>query len=330
MSEEYQGKRFSVPSAAHAPEGTFTNDDTNTFIPVVTEPETAKQARRRNKRSGASHFRETDPYDLKGYRTNKHRRTLRIVSNVLFIVGLALVLGAAGMWAKSQWEYHRQDVEHEKLSKYAVVSDDDHTIPPQVDWPALGQINGDAVGWIQIPGTIVNFPVYQADDNETYLHQSAEGEWSLGGQVFMDCENTAPGMIDQQTIIYGHHLRNGAMFKPIADMDNQEMFDGIDTVWYATPDAVYELEPLLVYYTNGYDENVRQFNFSSTEDLRAYLTGLLAVSQTSRADAAEVIASCDQCLTLCTCNYEDGYGRTLLVCVPKPGTTPLTPEEGGE
>ena len=326
MSEEYQGKRFSVPSAAHAPEGTFSNNDTNSFIPVVSEPETERQARRRNKRTGASHFRETDPYDLKGYRKNKHRRTLRIVSNVLFIVGLALVLGAAGMWAKSQWEYHRQDVENQKLSKYAVVSDDDPTIPPQVDWPGLGQINGDAVAWIQIPGTIVNFPVYQADDNETYLHQSAEGEWSLGGQVFMDCENAAPGMIDQQTIIYGHHLRNGAMFKPIADMDNQEMFNSVETVWLATPDAVYELQPLLVYYTDGYDENVRRFNFSSLDEYHAYLNSLLAIAQASNPNAAELIASSDRCLTLCTCNYVDGYGRTLLICVPKTATE--APAEG--
>jgi sortase B len=38
---------------------------------------------------------------------------------------------------------------------------------------------------------------------------------------------------------------------------------------------------------------------------------------TSRSDASELIGKTSHVLTLCTCNYIDGYGRTILVCVPK-------------
>ena len=47
------------------------------------------------------------------------------------------------------------------------------------------------------------------------------------------------------------------------------------------------------------------------------LSGLLAKSVTSRSDAGELIGKASHVLTLCTCNYIDGYGRTILVCVPK-------------
>ncbi|MCH4119933.1 MAG: class B sortase [Atopobiaceae bacterium] len=104
-------------------------------------------------------------------------------------------------------------------------------------------MNPEVVGWVQIPNTVVSFPVYQASDNDKYLHTNAEGTYSLGGQVFMDYQNQAPGMLDQQTIIYGHHLRNGAMFKPIADMDKQEAFDSVSTVWYVTEDATTSSSP---------------------------------------------------------------------------------------
>ena len=294
------------------------------FIPVVTnEDATGSQARpgrgrrRNDKRTNRDAYRETDPYDLSGKRSRDPRkRRNRIISAILFIVGIGLIAAAAFMWGRAQWEYHEQDVETQKLAAYATV-DDTGNEPPQVDWAQLKAVNSEVVGWIQIPGTVVSFPVYQASDNDKYLHTNAEGEYSLGGQVFMDFENQAPGMVDQQTIIYGHHLRNGAMFKPIADMDKQEVFDSVDTVWYVTEGATYELEPLLLYYTDENDQNVRVFDWASADEFHAYLDGLLAKAQTSRADASTAIGTAQHVLTLCTCNYIDGYGRTILVCVPK-------------
>jgi sortase B len=252
----------------------------------------------------------------KGKSGKKRHSASRIISTILIIVGVALLLVAGGMWLHAQWQYHQQDVENEKLAAYAKVSDDGSTAPV-VDWDALKAINDDVVGWIQIPGTVINYPVYQGEDNNHYLRHNAEGDYAIGGQVFMDYQNTAPGMVDAQTIIYGHHLNNGAMFKQVADMDDQEFFDSITTVWYVTETDTYELEPLLVYYTDPEDTNVRTFNFADEDAFHAYLMDLLDKSQTSRSDAAEIIGGTSHVLTLSTCNYIDGYGRTILVCVPK-------------
>ena len=286
------------------------------YVSVVSEPEGGSRHGGRRRRDAG--FRETDPYDLSGRRSRDPRkRAGRIVSVILFVVGFALIATAAGLWIYNQWQYHEQDRINEELAAYADVSDNG-TTPPQVDWAALKAVNDEVVGWVQIPGTVVNFPVYQASDNEKYLHTSAEGSYSLGGQVFMDYENTAPGMVDGQTIIYGHHLRNGAMFKPISDMTNQEMFDGVTTIWYVTEEATYELEPLLIYETSADDTAARTFSFASEDELHTYLTALLDRSSASSANATELIAGATNVLTLCTCNYDNGdSGRTLLVCVPK-------------
>ena len=264
-------------------------------------------------------FVETDPYDLSGRRSKSPRkRAGRVVSTLLFIVGLALIGTALGIWLHDQWQYHEQDVVNDKLAAYATV-DDSGSNAPQVDWSALKALNPEAVAWVQIPGTVVNFPVFQSSDNEKYLHTNAEGKYSVGGQVFLDADNTSPGMVDMQSIVYGHHLRNGAMFKPIYDMKNQEMFDSVSTIWYVTETAAYELQPLLIYHTDADDQNVRQFNFASADDLHAYLTDLLGKAAASASDATDLIAGTSNVLTLCTCNYDDGdSGRTLLVCVPKP------------
>ncbi|MGI6230973.1 MAG: class B sortase [Tractidigestivibacter sp.] len=313
-----QGKHFSnsenKPAHANSAQG---------FIPVVSSDSESNDGasrasrNRRNRRVKTDAYRETDPYDLSGKRSrDPKKRRNRIISTILFAVGIGLLVVAAGMWGYKQWEYKQQDEENEKLAQYATV-DDEGNNPPVVDWAALKAINPDIVGWIQIPNTVVSFPVFQGDDNDEYLHTNAEGNYSLGGQVFLDAENTAPGMQDQQSIIYGHHLRNGAMFKPIADMDNQEAFDSVSTVWYVTEDATYELEPLFVYYTDENDTNVRIFDWSSEDEFHQYLSDLLGKSVTSRSDAADIIPNVSHVLTLCTCNYIDGYGRTILVCVPK-------------
>lgn len=188
---------------------------------------------------------------------------------------------------------------------------------PEVDWEGLKALNPDVVAWLQIPGTVINYPVYQADDNEYYLHHDAEGRTSIAGQVFLDCDNTAPGLVDGQSVLYGHHLRNGAMLQPVSRLDDQAVFDATSTVWYLTEEASYELEPLLVYYTTPDDTTVRTFAFASDGALRDYLADRLARAKARRSDASEIIAGTSHVLTLSTCNYYDGYGRTELVCVPK-------------
>lgn len=286
------------------------------FVPIMSNGQ-GKTARH-NRRRREAHFAETDPYDLKGRRSkDPKKRWARVLSTLLFIVGIGLIVAAGGMYIYNQHQYQEQDQINERLATYADVPDDGNSAPT-VDWAGLKSVNSEVVGWVQIPGTVVNFPVYQGSDNEKYLHTSAEGNYSLGGQIFLDAENAAPGMKDAQTIIYGHHLRNGAMFKPIADMDNQQMFDSVSTIWYVTEDATYELQPLLLYQTDENDTNVRQFNFDGADGLKTYLTGLLAKATTKSADAEKLIEGATNVLSLCTCNYTNGdSGRTILVCVPK-------------
>jgi len=176
------------------------------------------------------------------------------------------------------------------------------------------------VGWLQVPGTSINYPVYQGADNEHYLRHSAKGEWTVGGQLFLDCDNTPPGMVDPLSLVYGHQMFDGSMFDRIGEMRDQESFDAIDTVWYVTEQESWECEPLFVFLAQEDDQTVRTFAWESKEAFRAFLSERLATAPAARADAAELIARTDHVLCLITCNYLQaygGHGRTILVCVPK-------------
>lgn len=271
-----------------------------------------------------------------GRRTRPPRRGIRrTVSNVLIVVGVVLLLVAGGLWGFAQLRYHEANVQNERLAAYATVYDD-ASQAPQIDWEGLKAINPDVVGWLYVPGTTIDYPVYQSTDNEYYLRHSATGDWLVSGQVFMDYQNTAPGMVDQQSIIYGHHMLDGTMFEQIAAMDDQATFDGIGTIWYVTEQGACELEPLLLYYTRADNQDVRRFGFDSPDAFHSYLQGLLGDAVTMSVDASQVIAGTDHVLSLVTCNYYRDYylpdgtnGRTVLVCVPKAEAAAARAASGG-
>ena len=249
----------------------------------------------------------------------------RLVSNALLAAGLVLLLVAGYMWGSAQWRYHQQDKMNKQLAEHVVILDtpaegteqEDTGCPVDVDWEALKAVNPDVVGWIYVPNTVVNYPVYQGDSNDQYLRTNALGEYSVGGQIFLDYESTSPGMIDQQSIIYGHHLWDGTMFQPLSTLDDQEVFDATDTLWYITEEKSYELEPLFMYYVTPEDVTVRRFRFDNEARFHEYLRDKLALAVTRRPDADERVETAERVLTMSTCNYYDGYGRSILVTIEK-------------
>ena len=286
--ESRNGKHFSSFAAADQP--AEDNEALKTSVEMIPMKSTVSSKKDSNKKKPGSKPAK------KGFSN--------ILSTILLIVGIALLIAAAIMFGKTQVDYYAQDVINQELASYTTVPEKKDEAPV-VDWAGLKAVNSQVVGWIQIPGSQINYPVYQTTDNEYYLHTNAKGEWSIGGQIFMDYENNPNGLIDQQTILYGHHMRNGSMFQFIGALNDQNTFNKVETIWYVTPTQTYELEPVFTYHTDEDDDEVRQFNFTSVDEFRSYLKDRLSRAVSSRSDAAEVISRAEHVLTLFTCNYTD-------------------------
>lgn len=258
-------------------------------------------------------------------RQPKRKSALRIFSSLLIAAGVVMLLAAGGMWGFSRYRYWRQDQMNKQLATHVTVHEvaevedepEEKKAPIDVDWAALKAVNEDVVGWIYVPGTVVNYPVYQGESNDDYLRTNALGEYSVGGQVFLDYDNTAPGMVDRQSILYGHHLWDGTMFQPLSLLDDQAVFDATESIWYVTEKDAFELQPLFMYYASPEDETVRQFRFASDDEFRVYLREQLSRAVTRRADAEQLVDGATRVLTMSTCNYYDGYGRSILVAIEK-------------
>lgn len=81
----------------------------------------------------------------------------------------------------------------------------------EIDFDMLLDMCPDAIGWLDIPGTSISYPVVQGSDNEIYLSVDAYGNESSLGSIYLNFNNSKD-FTDYKSILYGHNMRNGTMF----------------------------------------------------------------------------------------------------------------------
>lgn len=239
------------------------------------------------------------PRGGKSGRSGKRRGN--VLSNILIAVGVALLLVAGGLFVKAQIGYKKANDYYNGIAEMAVKDSSGEDGIPQIDFDALKKESDDIVGWIYVPGTRINYVVAQGETNNTYLRHLPNGEYSENGTIFMDMDGTAPGMVDQQTTLYGHHMNDGAMFEPIDASMDQRVFDTFKKVYYITPEMTYVLKPMFTMQVQDDYVDARRTNFDSEKAFTQYLQASLAQAKASAKDAAAEVEKADKVLTLATC-----------------------------
>lgn len=80
-----------------------------------------------------------------------------------------------------------------------------------VNFKELKKINNDTIGWINLPGTNINYPFVQTKDNKYYLNHSFDKSNNKAGWIFLDYRNSLTNL-NKNTILYGHSRANNTMF----------------------------------------------------------------------------------------------------------------------
>lgn len=246
-------------------------------------------------------------------RKDSRRKKRDTVSTIMICIGLLLLLAAGGLFAYVQFGYKQASDYYDGINEQ-VLEDKDGI--PRIDWAALRKISDDIVGWIYIPDTRINYVVVQGETNNQYLRRLPNGEYNQNGTVFMDENDTAPGMIDQQTTLYGHHMDDGSMFEFIDQTADQKVFDTVDEVYYLTEGKTYVLKPLFTMVVQDNYLDARVPNFKSVDDLHQYLSRSLEKAPAKAKDASKHIKDVDRVLTLITCagNIIPRTTRAAMVC----------------
>ena len=89
---------------------------------------------------------------------------------------------------------------------------------------SLNNAYPDAIGWLYIPDTVINYPVMQSDDNFYYLDHAYDGSPLKAGSVYLDCR--CEGRFQNPiNIVYAHNMKNGSMFAQITRFKNESFFE---------------------------------------------------------------------------------------------------------
>lgn len=190
------------------------------------------------------------------------------------------------------------------------------TEPPSMllQYQMLYNINTDTVGWINIPGTSIDYPVVQSPyEKDFYLRKDFYKQKATCGTIYVreKCDVFKPS--DNLTI-YGHNMRNGTMF---ADLHKYESKSFWENNRYVLFDTLYEYHAYEIFavFISSADLSIG-FSYHTFDDARTqaefdYFVG--RCKELSLYDTGITPQYGDKLITLSTCDKSIEEGRFVVV-----------------
>lgn len=177
-----------------------------------------------------------------------------------------------------------------------------------VDFTKLLNANKNTVGWIKVEGTTINYPVVQSSNNSYYLSHSFDNSYNVAGWIFMDYRNDKQNF-DENTIIYGHSMRDKSMFYTLRNTLNNSWLNNSSyhIVKFSTP---YEntLWQVFSVYTISAESYYITPRFNSNEE---YIKWLKVMKNRSLKSFDTTVNENDKVLTLSSCYNSNGIRMVL-------------------
>lgn len=173
------------------------------------------------------------------------------------------------------------------------------------DTNKLGKLSKECIAWIKVNKTKIDYPVMQGEDNSKYLNMDPYGEYSLSGSIFLDYRNN-PEFTDDYSLLYGHHMEQGAMFGALDKYLKEDYFNKHKSGWLKTnKNKKYKIKFFAV--LEGQATNTLIFAPTSTtiNELNQYITKHAKYYDNTPSHSKKIIA-------LSTCKYPDTEDRIII------------------
>lgn len=262
-----------------------------------------------------------------------------IVRKILFLAAVAaLVVSGTKLVDETAQKYKQQRINRE-LGELVIDDSGTKTEDNSAQWAALKAQhpelagvefpenlnpayallyakNNDFAGYITIPGTDIDYPVVQGDDNSYYLDYNFYNQKTIYGAIFADYRNDLVNL-DRNTIIYGHNVHdNKTMFTQAQKYLKLEGYKESPIIEYNTPYGNYKWKIAAVFIINSLKEDDNDYIFryiftrTSDENFEKYIAEL---EKRTLYDTGVDILPDDKLLTLSTCTSIIKKGRLVVV-----------------
>ena len=239
-----------------------------------------------------------------------------IIAIIVFLVcGVMLVIHL--LPEKENFDKYKNNSSTENSSSAEVAELPDNPI----DFNALTAENGDAVGWLQVDGTAIDYPVFRSGLNtpeDFYLNHDRYKKSKLAGSIYVQQVNSGD-FTDPNTVVYGHNMRNGSMFGTLKKFRNTSFFNENRYITVYTMGHILKYE---IFSAFVFDDRhiVNSYDFYNTESYQSFLDickNPISVSKNVLKDAS--VSTDDKIITLSTCTSAETE-RYLVVGVLRSDT----------
>ena len=220
--------------------------------------------------------------------------------------------GTPGVLLRKVEELEDPETLEEKISAAAAIDTEENRqkkrLPVMlnpIDFKELHEINPEVIGWIRIGALEKSYPVAQAKDNDFYLHRTFEKQDNFAGCIFLNCGNSKY-FTDQNSIIYGHNMKNGSMFGTLRNFTDQATYNKNPYFWIFTPQYIFQYRIFSCSIVSKIGDPYRT-RFSS-KDYEEFLKTCIESSEVDTHGVKPTVK--DRIVTLSTCT---GNESTRLI-----------------
>ena len=185
-------------------------------------------------------------------------------------------------------------------------------------------INSDIIGWLQIPGTSVDYPVTHTNNNSYYMNYNIYKQWDKNGALLADYECNFNSGLPTNTIIYGHNWNN--CWAPFNNRQSYKMFEEVHDyadasfaanhpyIYFSTTEKDYKYKVFAAFYTHV---NWTDYIYAYPDN--AKLSNVISTAQKNSLHNFGTKASTgDKIITLSTCTRAiDSTGNYRFVVMAK-------------
>ena len=229
----------------------------------------------------------------------------RVISFVaLLLIALMFVYGAYSLW--DTWAVYRGAFVSGDLLQFKPSADSAGEGNPTL--AELQAVNPDVRAWLTVDGTHIDYPVVQGETDIEYVNLDVYGEFALSGSIFMASRNS-PDFSDPYTLVYGHHMDNGAMFGDVVEFTDRTYFEDHPTGTLYLPGSTCPITLFACVEADAYDRQI----YGLSEAVGQGTAELLDYIKEQAVQYREIgIREGDRIIGLSTCAEAETNGRVIV------------------
>lgn len=253
---------------------------------------------------------------------------MKISRKIWSVICLFSLLGCV-ICGCTAWNYRQQRIKEQKrydeirehvreISSWwqPLSASAEEILQVPVDFDALKEINDDIYAWITLPGTEIDYPVLQSEEEDYYLDHDVDKNESIAGAIYSQTLNKKD-FSDFLTVLYGHDMKDYSMFGSLLLFEEKSVFQKNNVIQIYLPEETIEYR-IFAAYVSSSEHLLDEFDQESKLKKKAYLAEIAYNCKEEDTFDQEVfreITTDDKILTLSTCYHGDKSRRFLVQAV---------------